>query len=128
MSYQLQSQNYSLQPKNLIEKKYRRAKRGHRWERPQKIKTNCFYYKVFHTIIQRRSGTQLRDPRKSHRGFFNLAIQAKIICPYTLISTSFWLANPDSTNVLEKSLSHKEFTRGTKKIWKNLLGRELNFD
>ena len=33
----------------------------------------------------RRSGTQLRDPRKSHIGFFNLAIQAKIICPYTAL-------------------------------------------
>ena len=52
MSYQLQSQNYSLQQKNPIEKKYRRAKRGRRWERPQKIKTKCFYYKVFHTVIQ----------------------------------------------------------------------------
>lgn len=52
MSYQLQSQNYSLQQKNPIEKKYRRAKRGRRWERPQKIKTNCLYYKVFHTVIQ----------------------------------------------------------------------------
>ena len=52
MFYRLQSQNYSLQQKNPIEKKYRRAKRGRRRERPQKIKTNCFYYKVFHTVIQ----------------------------------------------------------------------------
>lgn len=136
MSYQLQSQNYSLQQKNPIEKKYHRAKRGRRWERPQKIKTNCFYYSVSYRY-SRRSGTQLRDPWKSHIGFFNLAIQAKIICPYTalwsqplsdllILTPHMYLKNPWVTRNASGAQKKFEKTYRVEKLWLTLVDDTSN--
>ena len=85
----------------------------------------------------RRSETQIRDPRKSHIGFFNLAIQAKIICPYTalwsqplsdwlILTPHMYLKNPWVTRNASGAQKKFEKTYWVEKLWLTLVDDTSN--